>query len=423
MKRTRTYHDPLHGAIRLNRDNPAEALAMELVDTVPFQRLRRIRQLGPAFLTFHGAESSRFTHSLGVLHLVRRALAELTPQAPDLLEAQGVLYAAALLHDVGHGPLSHSGEEMYGLRHERWSARLVREHPDLRGPMEQFAAGTAEAVASLLEEGSHPHPSIAALVSSQLDCDRLDYLLRDSHSTGTCFGQLDLDRLLAALTLAPDRSLAIHPKGLMAVEHYLVVRNLMHRSVYNHRLNVVCNWLLRQLILAARDARPDQVFADAVMARWLWEPAALDVSTYLANDDVRTGYHLLRWAEDGPEPLRQLSARLLERRLLKALDVSALPAQGRLELLALAQRHAAAAGLDPRVCCGLDQRQSRGYHPYKGGLRLWDGHTLEALEERSPLVSSLVKPVELCWLIHPAEVNQQLRQALRQRSAESRPPG
>jgi hypothetical protein len=159
------------------------------------------------------------------------------------------------------------------------------------------------------------------------------------------------------------------------------------------------------------------------MARWLWEPAALDVSTYLANDDVRTGYHLLRWTEDGPEPLRQLSARLLERRLLKALDVSALPAEGRLELLALAQRQAAAGGLDPRVCCGLDQRQSRGYHPYKGGLRLWDGHTLEALEERSPLVSSLVKPIELCWLIHPAEVNQQLRQALQQRSAESRPPG
>ena len=69
MKRTRTYHDPLHGAIRLDGDIPAEALVMKLVDTVPFQRLRRVRQLGPAFLTFHGAESSRFTHSLGVLHL------------------------------------------------------------------------------------------------------------------------------------------------------------------------------------------------------------------------------------------------------------------------------------------------------------------------------------------------------------------
>ena len=106
----RTYHDPLHGAIRLERSQPAEGLAMELIDTAPFQRLRRIRQLGPAFLTFHGAESSRFTHSLGVLHLARLALHQLERQSPQLLQDQGVLYAAALRHDAGHAPFSHSGE-------------------------------------------------------------------------------------------------------------------------------------------------------------------------------------------------------------------------------------------------------------------------------------------------------------------------
>ena len=113
----RTYHDPLHGAIRLSRREPAEALAIDLIDTPVFQRLRRIRQLGPAYLTFHGAESSRFTHSLGVLHLARQALGNLGRNHPELSEHRGVLYAAALLHDVGHGPLSHSGEEMYGLHH------------------------------------------------------------------------------------------------------------------------------------------------------------------------------------------------------------------------------------------------------------------------------------------------------------------
>ena len=240
----RTYHDPLHGGIRLERSRPAEALAMDLIDSAPFQRLRRIRQLGPAFLTFHGAESSRFTHSLGVLHLARQAFDGLVALKPALEEHRGVLLAAALLHDVGHGPLSHSGEEMYGLRHEAWSARLVRQHPALRDRLEAYAPGTALAVADLLEHGQHPEPAIKALVSSQLDCDRLDYLLRDSYSTGTRFGQLDLERILAALTLAPDGNIAIHPKGLMAVEHYLVVRNLMYRSVYNHRLNMVCNWLL-----------------------------------------------------------------------------------------------------------------------------------------------------------------------------------
>ena len=123
---SRTYHDPLHGGIALNSDDPAEALVLELVDAAPFQRLRRIRQLGPAFLTFHGAESSRFTHSLGVFHIARQAFQRLLAMDPELEVHRGVLYAAALLHDLGHAPLSHTGEEMFGTHHEHWSARIIR---------------------------------------------------------------------------------------------------------------------------------------------------------------------------------------------------------------------------------------------------------------------------------------------------------
>jgi len=409
---SRTYHDPLHGAIRLDQEQPAEALAIALIDTAPFQRLRRIRQLGPAYLTFHGAESSRFTHSLGVLDLARRALRELSRFRPELEQHAGLLLAAALLHDVGHGPLSHSGEEMYGLHHETWSARLIREHPSLREPLERYAPGTAEAVADLLEHGRSPCPAIKALVSSQLDCDRLDYLLRDSYSTGTRYGQLDLERILSSLTLAPDGSLALHPKGLMAVEHYLVVRNLMYRSVYNHRLNVVCNWLLSRCIAVARQLGPQRVWADAVMQRWLWHANSLSLDDFLGNDDHRTGYHLQRWKEDGATELQQLCQRVLDRRLLKASDVSRLSRGRRLELLALAQRLSEQAGLQGDLCCGLQSQKNRGYHPYRGGLRLWDGQQLSALEQRSGLVSSLSTPTESAWLIHPAEVAAPLRQQL-----------
>ena len=408
----RTYHDPLHGAIRLDRTDPAEALAIDLIDSAPFQRLRRVRQLGPAFLTFHGAESSRFTHSLGVLHLARLALQQLERHHLELAEHRAVLYAAALLHDVGHAPLSHSGEEMYGLHHEAWSGRLIREHPALRDRLEAHAPGTASAVADLLEHGRHPCPAIKALVSSQLDCDRLDYLVRDSYSTGTTYGRLDLERILAAFTLAPDGQLAITPKGLMAVEHYLVVRNLMYRSVYNHRLNVVCNWLLNQAIATARRLGPKRVWADQVMGRWLWHCDALDLETFLANDDIRTGYHLMRWMEEGPAELQDPCRRLLERRLLKATDVSHCSPAQRLELLAAARQLSEAEGLSAETSCGLQQRQSRGYHPYKGGLRLWDGEHLQALEQRSSLVQSLTVAVELAWLIHPGEVAPKLRQLL-----------
>ena len=408
----RTYHDPLHGAIRLERSDPAEALAIDLIDSAPFQRLRRIRQLGTAFLTFHGAESSRFTHSIGVLHVARLALNNLVRLHPELEAHRGVLLAAALLHDVGHGPLSHSGEEMYGLHHESWSGRLIREHPALRDRLEAFESGSSGAVADLLEHGRYSCSAIKALVSSQMDCDRLDYLLRDSHSTGTSYGQLDLERILAAFTLAPDGALALHPKGLMAVEHYLVVRNLMYRSVYNHRLNVVCNWLLNQAIATARRLGPSQVWADPVMARWLWEPGDLDLASFLANDDIRTGYHLTRWMEEGPEDLADPCGRLLERRLLKATEVSHLSHQERLQVLAEAGQLAEEVGFAAERSCGLQQRQSRGYHPYKGGIRLWDGQNLQALEQRSSLVQSLTQPVELAWLIHPAEVAPRLRRLL-----------
>ena len=408
----RTYHDPLHGAIRLERSDPAEALAIDLIDSAPFQRLRRIRQLGTAFLTFHGAESSRFTHSIGVLHVARLALNNLVRLHPELEAHRGVLLAAALLHDVGHGPLSHSGEEMYGLHHESWSGRLIREHPALRDRLEAFESGSSGAVADLLEHGRYSCSAIKALVSSQMDCDRLDYLLRDSHSTGTSYGQLDLERILAAFTLAPDGALALHPKGLMAVEHYLVVRNLMYRSVYNHRLNVVCNWLLNQAIATARRLGPSQVWADPVMARWLWEPGDLDLASFLANDDIRTGYHLTRWMEEGPEDLADPCGRLLERRLLKATEVSHLSHQERLQVLAEAGQLAEEVGFAAERSCGLQQRQSRGYHPYKGGIRLWDGQNLQALEQRSSLVQSLTHPVELAWLIHPAEVAPRLRRLL-----------
>ena len=415
----RTYHDPLHGAIRLDHEDPAEALVIDLIDTAPFQRLRRIRQLGPAFLTFHGAESSRFTHSLGVLAVARMALGQLERIEPSLARHRDVLYAAALLHDVGHGPLSHSGEEMFGLQHEVWSGRLIRDHPALRRRLDEGAPGRAARVADLLEHGQHPCRAIKSLVSSQLDCDRLDYLLRDSYSTGTRYGQLDLERILASLTLAPDGDLALHPRGLMAVEHYLVVRQLMYRSVYNHRLNIVCNWLLNRVIAVARRLGPDAVWADSTMARWLWDRDRLDLESYLANDDIRTGYHLMRWREEGPRELADPCRRLLDRRLPRATDVSDLPPAERIELLAEARRLCERAGLAADACCALQQRQSRGYHPYAGGLRLWDGLRLQALEQRSPLVASLCQTVDIAWLIHPAVVSTELRAAVEVRRQEA----
>jgi HD superfamily phosphohydrolase len=182
----------------------------------------------------------------------------------------------------------------------------------------------------------------------------------------------------------------------------------MYRSVYNHRLNVVCNWLLKRTIDVARQLGPEQVWADEAMASWLWDRDNLSLRAFLANDDVRTTYHLSRWRDEAPPELRDPCIRLLDRRLLKARDVRHLSTSERLQLLARAQRQAHRAGLDPEGCCALLQGQTRGYHPYRSGLRLWDGQHLAALEEHSKLVHTLTLQEPWAWLVIPKEVEETL---------------
>jgi HD superfamily phosphohydrolase len=186
----------------------------------------------------------------------------------------------------------------------------------------------------------------------------------------------------------------------------------MYRSVYNHRLNVVCNWLLERLVRLARQLGPDLVWADGVMQRWLWNSEELDLDSFLANDDVRTGYHLQRWQEEGPPALASLCRRFRERDLLKATAVTQLTREEQLQALAVAGRLAEQRGIDASLSCGLRHQELRGYHPYRGGLRLWDGQRMQALEEASPLVASLATPAATSWLIHPREIQKELKSAM-----------
>ncbi len=406
---TRTYYDPLHKSITLNSSIPEEQMVMELIDSSPFQRLRRIKQLGPAYLTFHGAESSRFTHSLGVFHLARRAINHLCELDSRLKEHKFILYGAALLHDLGHGPLSHTSEEIFKINHEIWTGKLIKSNQELTTILNRYDKGNAKAIADLIQSRKTPEKLIISLISSQLDCDRLDYLMRDSHTTGARYGQLDIDRLISAMVIAPDGDLAIHPKGLMAVEHYLVIRNLMYRSVYNHRLNEVCNWLLDQIIQIARKIGPKKIWADAHMSEWLWNHEGMSLKSFLSNDDIVTGYHIHKWQDSSFDSLSKLCKRYINRNLLKALNISSFSLELRLEALAHARILSEKYCIAPDISCGLREQTVKSYHPYKYGLRLWDGQNLQALEKVSPLVERLIEPIRSSWLIYPKEIESELK--------------
>src|SRR5215210_1140775 len=174
---------------------------VRLIDAPEFQRLRRIKQLGLALYTYQGAEHSRFTHSLGVLHLMTRVLDRLGENFKITPEDRAAARAAALLHDVGHGSFSHVMEHVLGFHHEAWTVRAVlAEETEINQVLREFSPALPRRVADIIE-GKFQPAFLAQLVSSQLDVDRMDYLLRDSLMTGAKYGIYDLEWIINALAV------------------------------------------------------------------------------------------------------------------------------------------------------------------------------------------------------------------------------
>lgn len=238
--RPRTVRDPVWKNIRLG------PRAAAVVDTPEFQRLRRVKQLGFAHLVYPGAVHTRFLHALGVYHLTDRALegldrrGDLARLEDDEREGLPLVRLAALLHDVGHYAFSHAMEEVGPAsipgHHEEMAARFLD-----AGPIREVLAGLGEdapdRVAALIRGGSD-HP-LRGLVSGSLDLDKIDYLRRDGLFCGVPYGAVDVDRLLAALTLARERpgaplEVGVTEKGISALESLLFAKYQMFRNVYWH---------------------------------------------------------------------------------------------------------------------------------------------------------------------------------------------
>lgn len=402
----RTYHDPLHGAIALDGGDPVEALLIQLIDTPPFQRLRRIRQLGPASLTFHGAEGSRFTHSLGVMAIARRAFDRIARHYPQLQPYRATVLCASLLHDIGHGPFSHTCEEIFSSHHEHWTMRILKESKPVQELLDSFDPTLLSQIEQVYQK-QHPIPLVWQLVSSQLDCDRLDYLIRDSYFTGATYGKIDLDRIILALTYDPlTQQLLVAVKGIAAIEHYLVVRYFMYAQIYNHPKNLAASWVLEQAFGRARELLIDgNLTADETVIAWLREDCnQLSLDQYLDADDGIFVYHLQRWQRHPDPILSDLCRRFINRDLLKAMDITHLDATQQEILLQTVQNRLVQMGLAPDYYVGLRTIFSHGYTLYQRGIKLQTERGLVEISEVSPLVKTLTEPWKRSWLIYPREV-------------------
>jgi HD superfamily phosphohydrolase len=249
----RIVRDPLWNTIRL------DPVAVRLVDTPAYQRLRYIRQLGFAHLVYPGATHTRFDHALGVYHLAGTALRLLREgtggRLPEEAEAGAELIPyAALLHDIGHYAFSHALEELESDRlpgdHEAVSARYFRS-PELAAALEDLGPGAPEAIHALIR-GVSPHP-LGGLVSGSLDLDKMEYLRRDAWFCGVPYGQVDVDRLLQGLVLLPDPAsgrleVGVHEKAMSALESLLFAKVQMFRNVYWHHGVRAATALYRRIV-------------------------------------------------------------------------------------------------------------------------------------------------------------------------------
>ncbi|HKE20105.1 MAG TPA: HD domain-containing protein [Kofleriaceae bacterium] len=327
----RVFRDPVHGLIELG--GPDRELG-RLLETRAFQRLRRLRQMGFASLVYPGAEHSRFGHALGAFHIAQRVARQLR-LAPET--ARHVV-VAALLHDIGHGPFSHSWEQVAGdIDHEAWGARIVSEDGELGGALADIEPGLPAALCGFWRKDYRPRFA-RKLVSSQLDVDRLDYLLRDGHYSGAGYATFDLEWILHALQIRPvhagddpDDLVIDYRRGKFAVEQYLFARSTMYAQVYHHKTVRAADWMFLKIMerfreLAASSLEPGGLEPVARMARG----AALAVDDYLWLDDISVTHAIDSWAGRGPaaaspaardDVLRDLSQRLAARRLFKTIEL------------------------------------------------------------------------------------------------------
>jgi HD superfamily phosphohydrolase len=267
--------DPIHHFIELE---PGEA---DLLNTMPMQRLRRLRQLGLAYLAFPGAEHSRFSHVLGALAMGERVLRSLRQNDAyfsddlDFARQRRLLRASLLLHDIGHGPFSHACEAVLGMRHEERTQAILR-LPEIRRALENLELD-ADDVVSLIVASSrqHAHPVLKEIVSGpNLDADRMDYLLRDAYFTGVVSGRYDADQLVGSLRVferSGRTALGVDGRGVVALESFVLARYMMFATVYFHHTTRLVERVLQE-------ALPE-----------IWpDPHALDdVEAFLAWDDVR----------------------------------------------------------------------------------------------------------------------------------------
>ncbi|MCL2559686.1 MAG: HD domain-containing protein [Turicibacter sp.] len=312
----KVFKCPIHSFIRVT-----DKLIWELIEAPEFQRLRRIKQLGGTHIVYPTAEHSRFSHSLGVYFIARRMIDVLNKQGTRFTDSERMLIlCAALLHDLGHGPFSHSFETVLNIDHEDFTRRILLEHTQINHLLEGYQTGFSQEVSDVIAK-KHPNRLIVSLISSEIDADRLDYLLRDSYFTGTPYGEIDLERILRTMRVVNGK-IAFKHSGMHAIEDYLFSRYQMYWQVYLHDCSLSFNFLIQSLLTRVKKLLTDGYAFNCDMRLFheLFATTDININTYLRFDDGVITTFAGFFLEESDATLRDLASKFLNRGLLKEFD-------------------------------------------------------------------------------------------------------
>lgn len=396
-------NDPVFGFIRI-----PFAEIFDLMQDSRFQRLRRIRQGGLSHYVYPGANHTRFQHALGAMHLMGLAIDSIRSKGHEITEEEAkAVTTAILLHDIGHGPFSHSLENsiIEGLPHESISLMY----------MEQFnreQEGDLD-MAIQIFQNEYPKRFLHQLVSSQLDMDRLDYLKRDSYFTGVTEGVIGSDRIIKMLNVVNDQ-LVVDEKGIYSIEKFLVARRLMYWQVYLHRTVISAEQVLVQMLRRARNLHREKGLIDAPDAlkwflsetpklnslsdqnRFLWYYSRLDDSDIFAAAKI--------WLDHDDKILAYLADALLNRNLF-ALEISETPPDPRRidKLLLKIARHLGVSFDEAAYLVVSDSISNNAYSEHDEEITILDkqGRTLDIAEVsdilNTAVLSKTVRKYFLCY--------------------------
>lgn len=377
----KVFRDAVHNYIYV--DQP---VLLELINSREMQRLRRIKQLGGTHQVYQSAEHSRFCHSLGVYFIVRKMLfnSEIGEYLNDYDKL--TVMCAALLHDIGHGPFSHCFEGAFGLNHEEYTIKIINGNSEVNSILERFEPSFSKKVSSVIEK-THPNKILIQMVSSQLDADRMDYLLRDSYFTGTTYGQFDLYRILRVMKVFENK-IVYKVSGVQAIENYILARYHMYWQVYYHPTSRSYEQLMISIFRRMKDLyEKGYVFGDI---RYLlpFLKGEVDEVAYTKLDESIVLYYFRLLSEGTDKILADLCNRFLERKLFQYEDL-----KGRAEKAKIIDLYEK-KGFDSRYYVVSDDQSQIPYLYYDNGdiiseIEILVDHKLKVLPEVSEIVGAI----------------------------------